>query len=324
MGSNRMRGAVAAVVLAGALSLPASALAVSKPTVTTGRATQVTTTGAKLNGSVNPNGAATTYVFQFGTTRLYDHRTGTLSLAKGSKSKHVAVVINSGLAPATTYHYRLVAHNPKGFTFGKDRTFKTKPQPLGVSLVATPNPIRQGHSTVLSGVLSGTGNANRIVQLQANTWPYTTGFVPTSNNQVTDANGHFAFPILSVAVNTQYRVLMPAKPKVVSPIVVLGTTVKVTRHASIRRGARRGRIHFWGHINSPQGGRIVAVVQKRRNGTWVNLKQKDATPTSKGFERYSLRVRQKHGGTYRIVAVDATAAHSPSISRKIRLHHLRT
>jgi hypothetical protein len=319
-----MRGAVAAVVLAGALWGPASALAASKPTVTTGRATQVTTTGAKLNGSVNPNGAATTYVFQFGTTRLYDRRTGTLSLAKGTKSKHVAVVINSGLAPATTYHYRLVAHNSEGFRFGKDRTFKTKPQPLGVSLVATPNPIRQGHSTVLSGVLSGTGNGNRIVQLQANTWPYTAGFRPVGNNVQTDSTGHFSFPILSVPVNTQYRVLMPAKPKVISPIVVLGTTVKVTRHASIKRGARRGRIHFWGHINSPQGGRIIAVVQKLRNGAWVNIKQTTATPTSKGFERYSVRVRQKHGGRYRIVAVDGTAAHAPSISRKIRLRHLRT
>jgi hypothetical protein len=319
-----MRGAVAAVVLAGALSLPASALAVTNPTVTTGRATQVTPTGAKLNGSVNPNGAATTYVFQFGTTRLYDHRTGTLSLAKGTKSKHVAVVINGGLAPATTYHYRLVGHNSEGYRFGKDRTFKTKPQPLGVSLVATPNPIRQGHWTVLSGILSGTGNGNRIVQLQANAWPYTAGFAPVGNNVQTDAQGRFAFTILSVPVNTQYRVLMPAKPKVISPIVVLGTTVKVTRHASVRRGARRGRIHFWGHINSPQGGRIIAVVQKLRNGAWVNIKQAIATPTNKGFERYSVRVRQKHGGRYRIVAVDGTAAHAPSISRSIRLRHLRT
>jgi hypothetical protein len=323
MRSNRIRGALAVAVLAGALCAPAGALAASKPTVTTGDATSVTATGATLHGRVNPNGAATTYLFQFGTTRLYDHRTGELSAGSGTRGKHVKIVISS-LAPATRYHYRLVARNSKGLSFGKDRTFKTKPQPLGVSLAATPNPIRQGHSTVLSGVLSGTGNDHRIVQLQANTWPYTAGFQPVGDNHVTDANGHFSFPILSVAVNTQYRVLMPAKPKVISPIVVLGTTVKVTRHARVKRGARRSRIHFWGHVNSPQGGRIVVVVQKLRKGAWVNIKQATATPTNKGFERYSVRVRQKHGGRYRIVAVDGTAAHAPSISRTIRLRHLRT
>ena len=39
-----------------------------------------------------------------------------------------------------------------------------------------------------------------------------------------------------MAVNTQYRVLMVARPDVVSPMVVLGTTVKVTRHAKVFRG----------------------------------------------------------------------------------------
>jgi hypothetical protein len=208
-------------------------------------------------------------------------------------------------------------------TFGKDRTFKTKRQPLGVSLVATPNPIRAGKPTVLSGVLSGTGNANRQVQLQINTWPYTAGFQPAPNNQVTDATGRFAFPLLSVAVNTQYRVLMPAKPEVVSPIVVLGTTVKVTRHAKVRRGVRRGRIHFWGTVRSAQGGLVVVVIQKLRKGAWINIGQTTARDTGKGFLRYSGRIRQKHGGRYRVAALFSSGVHAPSVSRSIRRHHLR-
>jgi hypothetical protein len=323
MRSMGIRGVLTAAVLVGALWAPAGALAASKPTVTTGRATSVTPTGATLNGGVNPNGAATTYLFQFGTTRLYESKTGELSAGKGTKGKHVAIVI-TGLAPDTTYHYRLVARNSKGITFGQDRTFKTKKQPLGVSLVATPNPIRAGRSTVLSGVLSGTGNAKRQVELQANPWPYTGGFQPAPNNQLTDAQGHFAFPLLSVSVNTQYRVLMPAKPNVVSPIVVLGTTIKVTRHAKVRRGLRRGRIHFWGTVRTAHGGSIVVVIQKLRKGAWINIGQTTARDTGKGFARYSGHVRQKHGGRYRVAALDASGAHSPSVSRSIRRHHLRT
>jgi hypothetical protein len=323
MRSIGIRGVVTAAVLVGALWAPAGALAASKPTVTTGKATNISQTGATLNGSVNPNGAATTYLFQFGTTRIYESRTGTLSAGKGTRAKHVSVVLTA-LAPATTYHYRLVARNRRGITFGKDRTFKTERQPLGVSLAATPNPIRAGRSTVLSGVLSGTGSARRVVQLQANPWPYTGGFQPLGNSVVTDTQGHFAFTLLSVNVNTQYRVLMPAKPNVASPIVVLGTTVKVTRHTKVRRGSRRGRIHFWGTVRTAHGNAIVAVIQKLRKGVWINIAQTTAHDTGRGYGRYSGFVRSKHGGRYRVVALDVSGAHSPSVSRSKRLHHLTT
>jgi hypothetical protein len=186
-----------------------------------------------------------------------------------------------------------------------------------VSLVATPNPIRVGHATTLSGALSGTGNAGRQVQLQANVWPYTGGFQPAFNNQVTNSAGAFAFPLLSVSLNTQYRVLMPAKPEVVSPIVVLGTVSKVTRHVRVKRGERRGRLRFTGRIRPAQDGADV-YIQKLRRGAWVNVKHVKAHGS-----RYRARLRQKHGGRYHVYIVDATGAHSPSVSRSIRIRHVR-
>jgi hypothetical protein len=320
MGSKPRRAAPAAAVLIGALWLPAHALAAA-PTVTTGRATNIRPTTATLHGTVDPNRTATSYMFQIGPTRLYGGKTAVLSAGAGRKPVRVSSPI-SGAAPATRYHYRLVALRGSRVFFGKDRTFRTKPQPLGVSLAATPNPIRTGHSTTLAGVLSGTGNAGRQVQLQANPWPYTGGFQPVANNQITSSTGSFAFPLLSVGVNTQYRVLMPAKPKVVSPIVVLGTTSKVTRHAKVRRGHRRGRILFWGRITPAQDGAAV-VVQKRRRGAWINIARTIAVHTGKGFSRYRKRIRQKHGGHYRVVVLDTSGAHSPNASRAIVRHHMR-
>jgi hypothetical protein len=322
MGSIRRRGVPIAAVVAGALVLPTGALgAVTKPGATTGGATSITQTTVVLHGTVDPNGASTTYFFQAGTTKIYGGQTTTTSAGSGTKAVTVKAV-GTGFAPSTTYHYRLVAQNRKGLTVGKDRTFKTKRQPLGVSLSATPNPIRSGRATTLAGVLSGTGNANRQVVLQANVWPYTGGFVNQANPQVTNSTGAFSFPILSVTSNTQYRVLMVARPDVVSPIVVLGTTIKVSRHAKVFPGTNRGRIHFWGRLTPAIDGATVQI-QKLREGNWITIAQTTAKHSSKGFSRYSKRVKQKHGGRYRVVAIDPSGVHSTSTSRSIRRHHLR-
>ena len=197
MGSIRRRGVPIVAVVAGAMLLPAAAFgAAEKPVATTGGAANITSTTALLNGSVDPKGAATTYLFQFGTTRLYESRTGSLDAGSGSKGKKIAIAV-VGLVPNTTYHYRLVAQNRKGLTFGKDRTLKTKKEPLALTLAATPNPVRAGRATNLSGVLSGTGHANRQIKLESSAWPFTT-WVQDGNPQVTGATGAFSFPILSV------------------------------------------------------------------------------------------------------------------------------
>jgi hypothetical protein len=320
MRSIRRRGVPVLAVMAGALLLPAGALAAA-PAVTTGGVTAITPTTSTLHGTVDPNGTATNYVFQYGTTKLYGGTTPTTGAGKGSKAVKAAAAI-SGLAPATTYHYRLVGVRGTTIYPGADKTFKTKRQPLGVSLAAAPNPIRAGRATTLSGVLSGTGNAGRQVVLQANPWPYTSGYLNQGNPQVTGADGSFTFPVLSVATDTQYRVLMVARPDVVSPIVVLATTVKVTRHAKVFRGSRRGRIHFWGTLKPAEDAALVQI-QKLRRGNWIVIAQTGSKHTSKGFSRYSKRIKQKHGGRYRVVAIDTTGAHSPSASRSVRRHHLR-
>jgi hypothetical protein len=315
MRSIRRRGWLTAAVVLGALIAPASA-----PTVTTGGAALITQNSAKLKGTVDPNGTATNYIFQFGTTKLYGSQTAPLSAGKGTKPKKVSAVVGS-LAPATRYHYQLVAIRGTSVWKGKDRTFKTKPQPLGVSLAATPNPIRIGGGATLAGTLSGTGKAGRRVQLQANAWSYTTGFVGGFvNDQITKPDGTFSFLVFPVNVNTQYRVLMPAKPNVVSPIVVLGTVAKVTRHAKVKRGHRRARIRFSGRIRPALDGAAVEI-QKLRKGNWTNIAQTNAVHTEKGYSRYSKRIRQKRGGRYRIVVIHG--AHSPSVSKSIRLRHLR-
>jgi putative cell wall-binding protein len=87
------------------------------PVADTTAATSVTTTSATLNATVNPNGASTTYYFEYGTTPSYGLTTpvATADAATGSLAVSAAV---TGLASNTTYYFQLVASNAYGTSFG--------------------------------------------------------------------------------------------------------------------------------------------------------------------------------------------------------------
>jgi hypothetical protein len=315
-----MRAVRVAVIVGALLWAPASAAAAEKPVVTTGGAANIQPTSVALNGTVNPKGAETTYFFQYGTTRLFGLSTQVTSAGAGNRGVRISVPVG-GLAPFTTYHYRLVAQNAKGMTIGKRRTFRTRRQPLGVSLAANPNPVAVGGITTLSGVLSGTGNAGRDVVIKSNPWPYTQGFLPVGNTLVTNADGSFSQTIASVPVNTQFLVQMPARPNVISPIVVVGTTVKVTRDVDIDRGERRGRLRFTGRVTPAVDGRAVLIQKLRQwgGGGWFNVGRTFTRHTGGDSSRYRKTITQRKGGRYRVVVVmDDKYASSASRSVKVR------
>jgi Concanavalin A-like lectin/glucanases superfamily len=94
------------------------------PTATTGAASGVGQSGATVNGTVNPNGSPTTYSFDYGTTTAYGSTTAATSAGSGTTDVTATAAL-TGLAPSTTYHYRVVATNDVGTTAGSDATFTT-------------------------------------------------------------------------------------------------------------------------------------------------------------------------------------------------------
>jgi hypothetical protein len=94
------------------------------PTAVTKAASKVGWLKAQLNGSVTPRGSATTYFFEYGTTTRYGASTAHKSAGSGRTAKSVSAAL-SGLTRHTTYHFRLVAVNASGTTFGVDKTFRT-------------------------------------------------------------------------------------------------------------------------------------------------------------------------------------------------------
>lgn len=100
----------------------ASFVFANNPLVTTLAATNVNSSSATLNGKVNPNGMATTYYFQWGTSSAYGNVTPTASAGTFSVDQAVNAAI-TGLTQGTTYHYSIVATNADGTTTGSDLTF---------------------------------------------------------------------------------------------------------------------------------------------------------------------------------------------------------
>jgi hypothetical protein len=102
-------------------------LAETRVAAVTEKATGLQPTQVQLNGIVNPNGAPTTYRFEYGTTTTYGSQVPSTAASAGSMSgfKEVSTQL-SGLTPATTYHFRLVAYNTGGSILStRNETFTT-------------------------------------------------------------------------------------------------------------------------------------------------------------------------------------------------------
>jgi hypothetical protein len=123
------------------------------PDVVTGAAAPGATT-ATLNGTVDPNGAETSYHFEYGTTTDYGLESPTQSAGSGDDPVAVQATV-SGLSANTTYHYRLVAGDVKG----ADGTFKTAAAPV--------NPTVPGISR-LSAKDKGTSSARLTALIDPN------------------------------------------------------------------------------------------------------------------------------------------------------------
>ncbi len=81
---------------------------------------------ALLKGTADPEGLATTYSFEYATNAGLTGAVKTPVASAGSGTDpHPARAAISSLAPATTYHYRLVAANSTGTTTGAISSFKT-------------------------------------------------------------------------------------------------------------------------------------------------------------------------------------------------------
>ncbi|MDA8240480.1 MAG: PKD domain-containing protein [Nitrospiraceae bacterium] len=136
---------------------------------------------ATLNATVNPNGAATSVYFQWGTDTSYGNTTTTQNIPAGVND--VAVTANiAGLTLNTTYHYRVVATNSAGTTYGGDVPFTT---PSNAPPYAMTNSATNKNGN--SATLNGTVNPNGLETSVYFEWGLTTSYGNTTPAQLLPA-----------------------------------------------------------------------------------------------------------------------------------------
>ena len=125
------------------------------PIVTTNPATLIASFSARLNGSLNPHGLTTTFHFEYGLTTSYGVTTPPQNRS-GNTPQNVSANI-SNLMANRVYHFRIVASNAHGTSFGGDRTFTTLTA-TGPPVVTT-NPATNvtSSSATLNGLLNPHG-----------------------------------------------------------------------------------------------------------------------------------------------------------------------
>lgn len=112
------------------------------PGAVTGTATAVGSTTATINGTIDTNGAATSWQVQYGTASGVYSSQSPLQVAANSAVPVPVSVSLSGLSPLTTFYYRIVAyHGGKVVGAGAEATFFTEPStPLAPNLKTKSTP----------------------------------------------------------------------------------------------------------------------------------------------------------------------------------------
>lgn len=192
---------IAGLALAAVGVAPAGALAIAPPIVTTGAASAVANTTATVAGTVDPSGSATTYSFEYGTTTAYGQQSAPASAGADGAAKPVTAAL-IGLAPGTTYHFRITADNGGGPTPGTDATFTTTGAPTTGPVVAI---------AATTATLTGTVNPAGTATTYAFQYGTTTAYGQSTAAQSAGA-GSADVPVsagltgLSAATTYHYRV----------------------------------------------------------------------------------------------------------------------
>jgi len=252
------------------------------PTVTTKAASDVEDSSAKLNGSVTPNGASTSWYFEYGTSTGYGSKTSIGSAGSGTGSSSVSTTASS-LAAGTAYLFRLVATNASGTSTGGDQTFTTSGPPIprtgpatGVeasdaTLTGSVDP--NGHSTSWyfeygTSTSYGSKTSSRSAGSGTGSQPVSV----TVSNLTPGTTYHFRLVVSSSAgtVNGADASLTTAGPvltlSAARAVVGFGRTVTLSGTVSTKVGNRKVTLFA---LRTGQSSFVsVATVLTESDGTW--------------------------------------------------------
>jgi phosphodiesterase/alkaline phosphatase D-like protein len=229
------------------------------PIVVTSPATGIGASTATLNGSVNPNGHATNWYFEYGTTTAYGTKTASTSAGSGQATKAVKVPL-TGLTPGTTYHYRLVATSNAGTGTGADVVFTTTGPAVTISTAA--GTVVFGHGVTLSGAIASKQPNQQVVVFSERFGAISFVSIATV---LSGTNGAWSL-VVRPSIHTAYKATWNGNTSSTLAIGVRpAVSLRVLTGARFKTGvAPSARFH----------GRVVQLQRRRANGTWVTIARK--------------------------------------------------
>jgi hypothetical protein len=171
---RKLRGMFPLAATTAVLAIAAVALAAGPPSVTTDHATNLGNSSATLNGTVNPNGQATQYAFQWGPSSGYGHESTLTSAGAGTTQLSESTAV-AGLTPGTTYHYRTIAISASGTSVGPDSSFTT------TGTAPAPSPAPTVSTGASSSVTGSAANVAGTVDPKGQATTYLFEYGPTSD-----------------------------------------------------------------------------------------------------------------------------------------------
>jgi hypothetical protein len=279
------------------------------PGIADQRSSAVTTSSAHLSASLDPNGAATTYYFQYGRSTSYGNRTTRITVPAGADPIPVAADL-TGLRPYTRYHWRLYATNAAGKTPGRDHTLRTGRLASAITLFSTRSKVQYGRGVTLGGRVTGAGTNGMTVRLEQQQFPFGTGFAQVRTSHVS-GDGGYLFSVDHVWALTRYRVVTETQTPLTSTVATVRATPRTTIGARIL-GRKRARIA--GTIRPAITGEL-SLQRRLASGRWAQVKHKVLT-AGKGYSFKVFRARRVNRA-YRVVVLPARGAYVKATSRTV-------
>ena len=174
------------------------------PQVVTEPASDTTATSVTAEAKINPGGLDTEVTVQYsqnGTFGADSSATADASPLTGDDTTSVSIPV-SGLAPNTTYDYRVRAANSEGTTVGTSRSITTKIAPPQVTAAAT---VKSDTSAVLKGTVNPGGDTTRVyMALKRTGVPFTPMPLDTLRTALL-SDTTFVVPVDTLQPSTEYR-----------------------------------------------------------------------------------------------------------------------
>jgi hypothetical protein len=278
------------------------------PGITNQHASAATESGVHLSATLSPNGAETTYYFQYGRSSSYGNRTDPVTVPAGDPFPVAADL--TGLRPYTRYHWRLFARNAAGNTPGRDHTFRTARTASGLTLFGSHATVPWGRGVTLGGRVTGAGVHQMTLALEQERFPFGTGFQEVRTTHA-GSDGGYLFSIDNVWTLTRYRVVTRTLTPVTSSVAAVRVAPRTTIAA---RTLSRKRARIAGTIRPAIIGEL-SLQRRLATGRWAQVRHR----TVSGAKTFSFKVfrARKVNRAYRVVVLPARGAYVKAATRAV-------